>query len=174
MKASYGFIETRGYIAAVVAADAMVKAAKVELVRYRKIGSAYVTVIVKGELGACQAAVAAGAETAKRIGEFISSHIIANPFDDTEAMLEQKKPGVKPIPSASIIKKPKTPKSPRQKRQTPEQKILSFLAFKKEGASLKEIARFVRKSVAEARILIKKLMDEGKIEKIQQKYYYNQ
>ncbi len=89
MKFSYGFVETRGYIAAIEAADAMVKAAKVDIVKLRKAGGALVMVIVKGELSACRAAVDAGSAAADRVGELVSSNVIPNPFDDTDMLIEQ-------------------------------------------------------------------------------------
>ena len=65
MKLAYGFIETRGLTAAIEAADAMVKAAKVSIIKQQKIGGALVTILVEGELGACQSAVAAGSAATK-------------------------------------------------------------------------------------------------------------
>ena len=82
MELSYGFIETRGFTAAVEAADAMLKAAKVELVKWHKTGGAMVIIIVQGELGACQAAVSAGSAAASRVGQLVSSNVIARSYDD--------------------------------------------------------------------------------------------
>lgn len=82
-----GMIESRGLVAAVEAADAMVKAANVRLVGYEKIGSAYVTVMVRGDVGAVKAAVDAGAAAAKRVGEVVSIHVIPRPHADTEKLL---------------------------------------------------------------------------------------
>ncbi len=67
-----GMIETRGFTAMVEAADAMVKAAKVELVGYEKIGGGYVTAIVRGDVAACRAAVEAGSRAAEKVGEIVS------------------------------------------------------------------------------------------------------
>lgn len=89
MNFSYGFVETRGYVAAIEAADAMVKAAKVDIVKWRKAGGALVMVVVKGELSACRAAVDAGSAAAARVGELVSSNLIANPFGDTDLLIEQ-------------------------------------------------------------------------------------
>ena len=80
-----GMIETRGLVGAIEAADAMVKAANVHLIGYEKIGSAYVTVMVRGDVGAVKAAVDAGA--AKRVGEVVSVHVIPRPHSDTEKLL---------------------------------------------------------------------------------------
>ena len=82
MSDSIGMVETRGYVGSVEASDAMVKAANVTLVRQIQIGGGFVTVIVKGDVGSVRAAVDAGSEAAKRVGELICSHIIARPHAD--------------------------------------------------------------------------------------------
>ncbi|MBC7332628.1 MAG: propanediol utilization microcompartment protein PduA [Synergistetes bacterium] len=82
-----GMIETRGLVAAIEAADAMVKAANVRLIGYEKIGSAYVTVMVRGDVGAVKAAVDAGLAAAKRVGEVVSVHVIPRPHSDVEKIL---------------------------------------------------------------------------------------
>jgi ethanolamine utilization protein EutM len=79
MNESIGMVETKGYVGSVEASDAMVKAANVSLVRQIQIGGGMVTVIVKGDVGSVRAAVDAGAEAAKRVGELVCSHIIARP-----------------------------------------------------------------------------------------------
>jgi ethanolamine utilization protein EutM len=79
-----GKIETRGFVAAVEAADAMVKAAQVVLTRYEKIGGGYVTVLVRGDVGAVKAAVEAGARAAQRVGELVSAHVIPRPDEALE------------------------------------------------------------------------------------------
>ncbi len=82
MSDSIGMIETRGYVGSVEASDAMVKAASVTLVRTVQIGGGLITVIVKGDVGSVKAAVDAGAEAAKRVGELVASHIIPRPHTD--------------------------------------------------------------------------------------------
>lgn len=82
-----GMIETKGLVAAIEAADSMVKAANVSLVGYEKIGSGLVTVMVRGDVGAVKAATDAGAASAKRIGEVISVHVIPRPHTDVEKIL---------------------------------------------------------------------------------------
>ena len=84
-----GMIETRGLVAAIEAADAMVKAAKVLLVGKENIGSAYVTVMVRGDVGAVKAAVDAGAAAARRIGDLVSVHVIPMPYEQVEGILPQ-------------------------------------------------------------------------------------
>ena len=80
-------IETRGLIAAIEAADAMLKAANVELVGTEKIGSGLVSVLVRGDVGAVKAAVETGATAASKLGEVIATHVIPRPHNDIEAIL---------------------------------------------------------------------------------------
>ncbi|NJK62585.1 MAG: carbon dioxide-concentrating mechanism protein CcmK [Synechococcaceae cyanobacterium SM2_3_1] len=89
MPIAVGMIETKGFPCVVEAADAMVKAARVTLVGYEKIGSGRVTVIVRGDVSEVQASVAAGLESAKRVsgGEILSHHIIARPHENLEYVL---------------------------------------------------------------------------------------
>ena len=82
-----GMIETRGLVAAIEASDAMVKAAKVALVGTENIGSAYVTVMVRGDVGAVKASVDAGAAAARRVGELIAVHVIPRPHKSLEDVL---------------------------------------------------------------------------------------
>lgn len=84
-----GMIETRGLVGAVEAADAMVKAAQVTLIGKEKVGGGYVTVMVRGEVGAVKAATDAGAAAAKRVGELVSVHVIPRPHDQVESILPQ-------------------------------------------------------------------------------------
>jgi microcompartment protein CcmL/EutN len=85
-------IETRGFAAMVEAADAMVKAAKVELVSYEKIGGGYVTAIVRGDVAAVRAATEAGARGAEKVGELVSVHIIPRPHANVDAALPLGRP----------------------------------------------------------------------------------
>lgn len=82
-----GMVETKGLVAAIEAADAMVKAANVNLVGYEKIGSGLVTVMVRGDVGAVKAATDAGAASAKLVGEVVSIHVIPRPHTDTEKII---------------------------------------------------------------------------------------
>ena len=79
MNDSIGMVETRGYVGSVEASDAMVKAANVTLSRQVQIGGGFITVLVQGDVGSVKAAVDAGAEAAKRVGELVCSHVIARP-----------------------------------------------------------------------------------------------
>ena len=95
MGEALGMIETRGLVAMIEAADAMVKAANVVLVGREFIGSAYVTVMVRGDVGAVKAATDAGAAAARRVGELVSVHVIPRPGQEVEKIL----PGGEPAPA---------------------------------------------------------------------------
>ena len=82
-----GMIETRGYVGAVEAADAMCKTAQVRLVRYERISGALVTVTVRGDVGSVYAAVEAGAKAAARVGTLVASHVIPAPDEQLEALM---------------------------------------------------------------------------------------
>ncbi len=96
MNDALGMIETRGFAAMVEASDAMVKAAKVDLVGYEKIGGGYVTAIVRGDVAACRAAVDAGARAAEKVGEIVSTHVIPRPHASVDEALPL---GRKPAPA---------------------------------------------------------------------------
>jgi microcompartment protein CcmL/EutN len=82
-----GMVETRGLVAAIEAADAMLKAANVELVGTEKIGSGLVSVMVRGDVGAVKAAVETGSAAASALGEIIATHVIPRPHTDVEKIL---------------------------------------------------------------------------------------
>jgi ethanolamine utilization protein EutM len=84
-----GMIETKGLVGAIEAADAMVKSANVVLVGKEQIGGGYVTVMVRGDVGAVKAAVDAGAVAAKEVGELVSVHVIPRPHPEIERILPQ-------------------------------------------------------------------------------------
>lgn len=87
MADALGMIETRGFVAMVEASDAMVKAARVELVGYEKIGGGYVTAVVRGDVAAVKAATEAGQRAAERVGELVSVHIIPRPHTNVDSAL---------------------------------------------------------------------------------------
>ena len=87
MADALGMIETKGFTAMVEAADAMVKAAKVELVGYEKIGGGFVTAIVRGDVAAVKAATEAGQRAAERVGEMVAVHIIPRPYVNVDQVL---------------------------------------------------------------------------------------
>lgn len=85
-----GMIETKGLVGAIEAADAMVKAANVVLLGKEQIGAGYVTVMVRGDVGAVKAATDAGASAARRVGELVSVHVIPRPHSEVEKILPNK------------------------------------------------------------------------------------
>jgi len=87
MADALGMIEARGFAAVVEAADAMVKAAKVDLVGYEKTGGGYVTAVVRGDVAAVKAAVEAGARSAAKVGEVVVTHVIARPHANVDTVL---------------------------------------------------------------------------------------
>lgn len=87
MSDALGMIETKGFAAMVEASDAMVKAARVELVGYEKIGGGYVTAIIRGDVAAVKAALDAGARGAEKVGEVVSVHLIPRPHDNLDSVL---------------------------------------------------------------------------------------
>lgn len=89
LQEALGLIETKGLVTAIEAADAMVKSANVTIVGYEKIGSALVTVMVRGDVGAVKAATDAGCAAAERLGELLAVHVIARPHADIETLLSQ-------------------------------------------------------------------------------------
>lgn len=87
MANAVGMIEARSFPAVVEAADAMVKAAKVELVSYEQTGGGYVTAVIRGDVAAVKAAVDAGVRGAERVGEVVTSHVIARPHGTIDTVL---------------------------------------------------------------------------------------
>jgi ethanolamine utilization protein EutM len=88
-----GMVETRGLVGSIEAADAMVKAANVVLLGSEYVGGGYVTVMVRGDVGAVKAATDAGAAAAKRVGELVSVHVIPRPHSDVEMILPKSSKG---------------------------------------------------------------------------------
>jgi microcompartment protein CcmL/EutN len=87
MSEALGMIETKSFAAVVEAADAMVKAAKVELVSYEKTGGGYVTVVVRGDVAAVKAATDAGIRAAEKVGEVVAVHVIPRPHSNVDKIL---------------------------------------------------------------------------------------
>ena len=87
MNNALGMIETKGLVGAIEAADAMMKAANVELVGKVQVGGGLITVMVRGDVGAVKAATEAGADAASRVGEFLSDHVIPRPHQEVEKIL---------------------------------------------------------------------------------------
>lgn len=92
---SLGMVETRGFTAAVEAADAMTKSARVTIARYEVVPGARVTVLVRGELAEVEAAVAAGSRAAAAVGELLRGHVIPSPVPELEAVLLARRPAAR-------------------------------------------------------------------------------
>ena len=87
MADALGLLEARSFAAVVEGADAMVKAAKVELVGYEKTGGGYVTAVIRGDVAAVKAATDAGRTAASRVGEVVAVHVIARPHDNVDSVI---------------------------------------------------------------------------------------
>lgn len=87
MSEALGMIETKGFVGMVEASDAMVKAARVDLVGYERIGGGYVTAVVRGDVAAVKAAVEAGSRAAEKVGQLVSVHVIPRPHANVDAVL---------------------------------------------------------------------------------------
>ena len=92
LREALGLVETKGLVGSIEAADAMVKAANVVLVGKEYIGAGYVTVLVRGDVGAVKAATDAGAAAARRVGELVAVHVIPRPHDEVESVLPDARP----------------------------------------------------------------------------------
>jgi len=121
MTLALGLIETKGLIGAIEAADAMVKAANVEIIGKEKITAALITIKIVGEVAAVKAAVDAGAEAAKRVGELVSTHVIPKPDDEMDAVLPEMEQ-FKESYSSKPVKKTKT----REKKEPPKERVYSL------------------------------------------------
>lgn len=118
-----GMVETRGLIASIEAADAMVKAAKVQLIGKEKITAGLVTILVVGETAAVKSAVDAGAAAAQRVGELVSTHIIPRPDDQIDEMVTNSRPVPSEEKKQLAIPKKNTKQKRKQIQQTKEESI---------------------------------------------------
>jgi microcompartment protein CcmL/EutN len=175
---SYGFIETKGLVGAIEAADAMAKAANVHLVTRRGIGAGLVTVVCEGDLASCQAAVEAGRNAAVRVGELVAAHVIARPDRDTEnlvmVMLGHKPTPVLPQSGSdggAGSQPARELKAAPPATQLPEKDVLNLLSSHADGMVAEEICRALGMERAGVLSSIKKLMDGGSVEKVHRKFY---
>ncbi len=171
---SLGFVETRSYIGAIEASDAMVKAADVRLVNFYKIGKAMVTVVVRGDLASCLAAVDAGKEAAMKVGELIASNVIARPFEDTDNLINFMISGSKKNKNAEQKTEPKDTTIPKtkkvKKKKDVEKEILTQLK-KLNGAGLEQLSKISGIDKTDLRVILKKMIDQNQIEKAGIKYF---
>ena len=117
MQQALGLIETRGLVAAIEAADAMVKAAKVKFLSRQKVKGGLVAIMVAGDVGAVKAAVDAGTAAGKRVGTVVSSHVIPRPHNDIDAIIPGSPDGtLQPEPKNKPQQKPGPKKTKRPKK----------------------------------------------------------
>ena len=141
MGQALGLIETRGLVAAIEAADAMVKAAKVTFLGRQKVKGGLVAIMVGGDVGAVKAAVDAGRAACERVGELVSSHVIPRPHGDIEDMIPQG-PGAAQSPPAPPPPEPKSPEP-----ESPEPKATkSKTAKPKTKKAVKKTAKAKKSS----------------------------
>jgi len=190
MSLSYGFIETQGLVGSIEAADAMLKAARVRLIEKREIGFGLVTVVIEGELGAVQAAVDAGSAAAERVGQFITSHVIARPFSDTDNLVKGrlnptagKKAKKSSAPkTVSLAQKTSQKEAARPasrkaktkqagKQQTEDDALIAILKKSPNGRTLAQLAGMLSQTPKDVRIRLKQFIDSGRVEKVQQRYF---
>ena len=144
-----GMIETRGLVASIEAADAMVKAANVSLQCKEHVGGGLVTVMVRGDVGAVKAAVDAGAAAAERVGELISVHVIPRPHAEVEDILPVCGPEAPSSPPEPPAPKPALPEPPAPKPE-PEPKTVP-------GSGMKQTDELDAMKVVELRSLARDL-----------------
>jgi len=166
-------VQQRG---AIEAADAMLKAAKVELIKWHKVGSALVIITIKGELGACQSAVDAGKIAAAKVGELVSYNIIANPYPDTKSILQPdlkttKNTIKKTVSKQNSKKSSSEPKKQVNFKENSSTSLLQLVMKAKDGITLQEASDKLSLPAAELRIIFKELMDTEKIVKVRRRYY---
>lgn len=144
-----GMIETKGLVAAVEAADAMVKAANVWLIGKVHVGGGLVTVMVRGDVGAVKAATDAGAAAADRVGELISVHVIARPHEELELILPGREdktsvPGVAAKPEISVKPANKAPTPAARSKENAVKKKPTGANADIESMSVVQLRKFAR------------------------------
>lgn len=115
MSKAMGMIETKGLIGSIEAADAMVKAANVQILKQEKIDGGIVTVFITGDVGAVKAAVEAGEAAAARVGELLAAHVIARPDNEVAGLFDEVvTPEKPPVQDVQAPAKPRAPRKPKE------------------------------------------------------------
>lgn len=163
MKLALGLIETKGLIGAIEAADAMLKAANVKLVNKEKITAAMVTVEVTGEVAAVQAAIDAGAEAAKRVGQLLSVHIIPRPDDQLDEI----------VPSIEVLDKVEKPKKKSENKISEKKEITEPVA---EPVEVTEVSSnpVVDEIISDITIKDENIVNEEVVQEIQEQAIQNE
>lgn len=189
MGEALGMVETKGLVAMIEAADAMVKAAKVSLVGWEKIGAGYVTAIVRGDVAAVKAATDAGAAAARRVGELVSVHVIPRPHEATDLLVGvlpgDRRIGTYPIrhtlagrSGGGGPRKRAAAGSPPARRDPPSRNgdlrqrcLREVRRAGGEGITLPELGEALSTEWRRLIVPVKALLDEGEIEKVESRYY---
>jgi ethanolamine utilization protein EutK len=171
-----GFVEVVGLVAAIEAGDAMVKAAKVRLLREHRISPGWETVVVEGDLAACQAAVQAGRAAAMRLGKVIGSLVIPRPDVDTEGLvldlLNSAEGGgpIAPAASSQVASPPVAAAAPESEDTPALEAIFSFVALSAHGRTCQDVVRHFHFSTAAARERLDRLLKAGRLKKTGNRY----
>lgn len=173
-----GFVEVVGLVAAIEAGDAMAKAAQVRLLKTHFISPGWTTVVVEGNLAACQAAVDAGRAAAARLGVVLASLVIPRPDGDTETLvLDQLRPEailgvVAEPPASSALPSPHLAAEAEEDQvAAQEAELLAFIAASTRGRTGQEVARHLHITTAAARHRLDQLLTAGRLEKSGNRYH---
>lgn len=167
-----GFVEVVGLVAAIEAGDAMVKAARVRLLKDHVISPGWTTVVVEGDLAACQAAVGAGRAAAARLGKVIGSLVIPRPDRDTEGLvLDRLQPGLSPDGAAPLpVRTAVPPVAATQAEKPAADELLSYVGMPANGRTCQEVARHFHIPSAAARDRLDRLVASGSLGKAGNRY----
>jgi ethanolamine utilization protein EutK len=188
---AFGLLEVRGLVTAIEAADAMLKSAHVRLVRQHEISPGFISLIVEGDLGACRAAVDAGAAAAARLGEVVSRLEIGRPDGDTETMAlsfissfgaQAKTKPAEPVPLPAAPDGGETPPEaadgPTDEDSAPDEAVaaraamLAFIARRSRGRNWAEIEKSFPE-YADYRHVLEEMVEEGILRKKGPRYLHN-
>jgi len=163
-----GFVEVYGLATGIEAADAMLKSARVRLLRQYEVHPGLITLTIEGDLAACRAAVAAGVAAASRVGTVISSNVMGRPDEDTETMILD----LIPRPSAGKNPPPGKPKAPLVPPQSSDavDEVLEFIAKAKRGRSWHEIAKRFPGTSQRLRKELDAHVESGRLNKVGARY----
>ncbi len=172
-----GFVEVYGLVAGIEAADAMLKSARVRLLRQHEVNPGLITVVVEGDLAACRAAVNAGVAAAERVGKVISSHVIGRPDPDTETLvvdLASAPSGGKAAAAGQAAAKPEAGAAGADTAATPRPAAvdgaLAFIAGTAKGRSWNEIARRFPDGAEQLRAQLDACVESGALHKVGSRY----
>lgn len=160
-----GLLEVDGMVAAVDAADAMLKAANVRLLSYEVLDPGRLTLVVEGDLAACRAALDAGSAAAQRTGRVISRKEMGRPEDDTQWLISRFTRASKPQPKPQPVKEPAVPVAAGA-----DAELLTLLASARQGMTAGEVAAHFGWSLEQARNALDQLFSDGALRKRSSRY----